>query len=168
VLASFLTPDLDPLLGNDTRVMLLSAADPTTTIYLPLIRRLHGKLGPRACQLLTSTFVPLQLTTLSPYAFELTRLADAYTPGDAYAAVFNREPLHTGARFDSGWLHVTVEATVRGLPMRARYEIDRPLDDPQVVLLAQTSTGLRPLGFPAQGESVTLMPPVAPYELATP
>ncbi|MFI5307063.1 MAG: glycosyltransferase family 39 protein [Polyangiales bacterium] len=168
VRASILAPELDPLLGRDARVMLLSAADPTTTIYLPLIRRLNGKPGPRACQLLTSTFVPLQLTTLSPYAFELTRLSDAYTPGDAYAAAFNREPLHTGERFDSDWLHVTVDATVRGLSMRARYQIDLPLDDPQVVLLAQTPEGLRRLAFPPQGESVTLMPPATPYELAPP
>jgi hypothetical protein len=166
VRAAVLAPELDPLLGHDTRVMMLSAADPTTTIYVPLIRALHGKPGPRACQLLTATFVPVQLTRLAPNAFEITRLADAFTGGDAYAAAFNRVPLHAGQRFDSDWLHVTVGVTAHGLPMQARYQIDRDLDDPQVVLLTQTPAGFRQIPFPSPGQSVTLMPPSAPYELA--
>ncbi len=168
VRASILAPELDPLLRPARRVLLLSAADPTTTIYIPLLRRLRGRTGPRACQLLTAGFVPLRLLRIAPDAFLLDRLSDAYTAGDAYAAAFNREPLRRGQRFQSDGLSVTVLRVQHGLAMRTRFQLDRPLDDPQVLLLQQTAAGLRRVGFPAVGQALLLPAPVPPFALMAP
>jgi hypothetical protein len=165
VRASILAPELDPVLVPGRRVLLVAAADPTTTIYVPLLRKLNGKPGPDACHLLTDTFVPLRLLRLSRTAFQLDRLSYAYTPGDAYAAAFNREPLHAGERFRADGLQVRVERVDEGLPTRARYELDRSLDDPDVVLLVQTVGGLRRIAFPALGQSILLAPPLPPFAL---
>ena len=168
VRASILAPELDPLLRPAQRVLLLSAADPTTTIYIPLLRKLYGRVPARDCQLLDAGFVRLRLLRIAPDTFLLDRLSDAYTAGDAYATAFNREPLRRGQRFVSDGMRVTVERVQDGLPMRARFQLDRTLDGPQVLLLQQTAEGLRRVAFPKVGEALVLPTPVAPFALMPP
>jgi hypothetical protein len=162
VSASILTPALDPPLRAGKRVLLLAAADPTTTIYIPLMRHIHARPAPRAVQLLSGTFAPQRMRRLAPNVFVLERLHAGMTAGDAYASAFNSQPLHSGERFQVEGLRVRVERVRRGRPLRTRYELDLPLDDPRVVLLLQTARGLIRARFPAVGESRVFLPPWPP------
>ena len=109
--ASILAPQLDRMLANARHVLLLGAADPTTTIYVPLVRRVHGRPAPRSCQLLTGTFAPHRLERLSSTSFALERLQRGYDGGDAYASTFNSDPLRRGDHVEIGGLRVVVERT---------------------------------------------------------
>lgn len=166
VRASILAPDLDPVL-RDRRVLLLGAADPTTSIYLPIVRRVHGVAAPRSCQLLTSAFAEHRLTRLSATTFVLERLQTELTPLDIYATAFNRGPPHAGDSFTSDGMSVTVERAIEGRPIRTRYTLDRTLDDPTLVLLQQTFFGLRRVTFPPTGESLVVDRPLPPLGLVT-
>jgi len=162
VSASILTPKLDAPLRAGKRVLLLAAADPTTTIYIPLVRRVHGRPAPEAVQLLAGTFAPHRVFRLSPNAFVLERLHAGMTAGDAYASAFNSQPLHSGESFQVEGMRVIVERVRRGRPLRTRYELDRPLEEPEVVLLLQTASGLVRSRFPRVGESKLLPAPWPP------
>jgi hypothetical protein len=161
---SIVARELDGLLSNAKRVLLISAVDPTTTIYIPLVRRWHGRPGPDACQLLFSAFAPMRLERLSLRGFILERLTDYLTPPDIYAQAFNRAPLQSGQHFESDGLRVEVERVADGLPMRIRYELDISLDDPSTVLLTQTTRGLYPMLFPPIGEGIVIPPAFPPIE----
>ena len=165
VRSSMLAPELDALAGPDKLVLLASAADPTTTIYLSLARRWYGHKGPATCQLLMGGYGPLRLTRVARAAFELQRLRTGYTGFDVYAAAFNRLPLHVGDRFQSGSLSVEVLETLDGRPLRARYVLHTPVDDDSVVLLTQTRAGLEKVELPALGESITLAPAELPLDV---
>jgi hypothetical protein len=162
---SITAPELDLRLATAEHVLLLGAADPTTTIYVPLVRRIHGRRGPRACHLLAGTFSPHELQRRGPKTFALRRLQHGYTPGDVYASAFNSRPLRAGARVQLFGMRVTLERVHDGRPLLTRYDFDRSLDDPSVVLLAQTAQGLRVVPFPPIGERVVVASPVPPYEL---
>jgi hypothetical protein len=158
VRGAILDPNLDRLLGRGHQALLLSAVDPTTTIYIPLVRKWHGRPTPDSCQLLMGSYGPLRLTRTSPSAFVLERLQSELTAVDVYASAFNRLPLHDGQRFSAGDMAVHVERTVNGRATRVRYELQRSLDDPGLVLLEQTAFGLHPLSFPMQGQSTLVAP----------
>jgi hypothetical protein len=158
--AAILAPALDPLLASKARVFLLGAADPTTSIYLPLVRRLHHRPAPRACLLLSSCAVPQILHRVSPRAFTLERTFAGYTAADTYAAFFSDRPLQRGDVFTLEGMRVQVERTQAGRPLRVRYEFDSPLDDGSSVILLQTANGLVPLSLPAPGNGIFVPAPL--------
>lgn len=162
VRASLLDPRLDQLIAG-RRVLLISAADPTTTIYLPLVRRVHDRPSPKASLLLSSSAVDQRLLRTSVNSFVLERLRPDLTALDIYASGFNRQPLRDGEQFEAGGMHVRVERALDGRAMRTRYELDASLDSPEIVLLFQTAQGLEPLAFPPVGASTIVGPPVPPF-----
>jgi hypothetical protein len=164
VRASILAPRLDPAMRSAQRVLLLGAADPTTTIYIPLVRLIHGAPAPKACHLLTATSSPLYLTRVSDREFVIERLFPGYTPGDAYWAAFNGGAIRAGQRFEVEGMRVTVERVSDGRPLVTRYTLDRSLDDAGVVMLQQSPLGLTPLTFPEMGARTLLPPPVPPLD----
>jgi hypothetical protein len=155
---SIATPELDSMIGG-RQVLLAGSVDPTTSIYIPLLRRWYDRPAPSSCQLLLGGWSPLRLTRLGEKVFELERLNAAFTAPDVYASAFNRRPLRAGERFRSGELQATVQRVDDGRPMRVRFEMNQPLDA-AYVLIVQTSRGLTPLPFPALGQS-TIVPPAA-------
>jgi hypothetical protein len=164
VRGSILSPRLDPAMRSAQRVLLLGAADPTTSTYIPLVRRIHGAPAPRACHLLTATSSPIFLTRASDREFVIERLFPGLTPGDTYGAAFNGGAIRAGQRFAVEGMRVTVERVYEGRPFETRFVLDRSLDDPAVVLLQQSVHGLAPITFPKVGERVLLPPPIAPFE----
>ncbi len=157
VRASILSPKLDDVIGDGKHVLLAGAVDPTTTIYIPLVRKLHGRPAPASSQLLIGGWGPLRLTRVSPTALELERLNRGFTPPDEYASAFNRGSLRVGERFRSGMLEAQVLAVHEGRPMRVRFELGQFLVPP-LVLIAQTERGLERIDFPALGHSIRVEP----------
>lgn len=162
VRASLVDPKLDPLIAG-RRVLLIGAADATTTIYLPLVRRVHDRPSPRSCLLLSSSAVDQRLSRTGVNSFVLERLSSDLTALDIYATAFNREPLRDGEQFQADGMNVRVERAIDGRAMRASYELDVPLDSPEIVLLLQTAHGLQPLEFPPVGASTIVGPPIPPF-----
>jgi hypothetical protein len=162
---SILDPSLDHVLRPNTTTLLLSAADTTTTIYVPLARAVHGRPAGGPCHLLSVAFSPLRLRVTSPTTFDLTRLTPGFTPGDTWAEVFSNRPLRAGQLYTAGDLSARVERTAFGRPTHTRFELNRPLHAKDVVLLAQTAEGLRRVAFPKVGDNITLPPPVPPLAL---
>ncbi|MBN1655895.1 MAG: hypothetical protein JXA30_19165 [Deltaproteobacteria bacterium] len=165
VRSSILDPKLDSPLLSAKRVLLFAAADATTSIYIPLARKVLGRPAPKSAYLLTSTFAPHRLTRVKASEFVLERLHSGYTTGDAYASTFNIRPLRAGQRFSVDGMQVTVESVYRGRPMRTRFVLDLALDDPRVLPLIETTSGLRRVGIPAIGGSIDLPPPEIPVDL---
>lgn len=165
VRSAMLTPQIDAVSGPGQHVLLVSAIDPTTTIYLPLARSWYGHAGPDSCQLLMSGYGLLRLKRVAARSFELERLQHEFSALDVYASAFNRLPLRRGERFRSGILATEILRTHAGRPMHVRYELDRSLDSQSIVLLTQTPRGLQRRGFPAIGASQIIEPAALPREL---
>lgn len=163
---SILDRALDPHMGPHRHVFLASAVDPTTTIYIPWVRRVHSRPAPESCQLLMSGWGPLRLTRVSSSAFGLEHLSASFTGLDVYAGAFNRKPLQRGERFRTGDLEVTVERVHDGRAMKVLYELHRPLEA-DVTLLIQTDLGLRPVAFPPVRSAIVLPPAMAPLRFGS-
>jgi hypothetical protein len=147
------------------RVLLLGAADATTTLYIPLIRKIYERPGPQAVYLLSETLNPSRLRRIGNSAFDLESLYPVYTSADAYASVFNNRPIYAGEIFTVDGMQVIVESVYQGRPMHMRFILDLPLDDPRVVLLLQTSSGLQPVAFPKLGQEMIVPAPMLPTAL---
>lgn len=165
---SMITPTIDRIVSKGKIVLLAAAADPTTTIYVPLVRTWYGHGGPDSCQLLMGGYGPQRLTRVDQNQFLLERLEHAFTTFDVYASAFNRGPIEYGQHFRAGALDVEVLRTDRGRPMVARYTLDRALDSPEVVLLSQTEKGLVPVSFPQVGENVVIPAAALPGDNSEP
>jgi hypothetical protein len=146
-----LDPALDRAMRPDTRVMLFTTADPTTSLYGGFVRGLHGRPTPAAWHLLSSTFAPQSLSRVSDRSFTLERMHRGYTAGDAYAEYFTDRPARAGQRFRAGDLEVVVEQAHEGRPARTRYTFGSSLDHESLLFLTQTRRGLRPFTMPAVG-----------------
>ncbi len=162
VRGSILDPKLDMPLDSAKRVLLFSAADATTSIYVPLVRKVYKRTAPDSVYLLTSTLAPHRLSRVGSNAFVLDRLHLAYTPGDAYSSTFNSQPLRVGQRFSVAGMQVKVERVFQGRPIRTLFILDRSLDDPRVLALVQTSNGLKRVAFPPVGRDMIVPPPSLP------
>jgi hypothetical protein len=149
---SIATPELDRVLSEGKYALLAAAADPTTSIYVPLVRRWHRRPALASCQLLMGGWGALQLTRINERAFLLERINRAFTAQDVYASAFNRRALRLNERFQSGELAATVLEVLEGRAMRVLFELSEPLES-RYVLLVQTSRGLVPTGFPPVGQS---------------
>ena len=164
---SILAPELDRALTNVEDAFLVAAVDPTTTIYIPMLRRWHGRSGPQRCHLLMSTISSMRLERLGPAEFRLSRLQEFYTPPDVYAEAFRREPLREGETLATRSLVATVEQVHNGMPTVVRFSAQRNLDDAAITLLIQDNTGVLPLRFPPVGQSVMFTPASFPLGLLT-
>jgi hypothetical protein len=161
---SILAPAMD-VLANVEDAFLIAAVDPTTTIYIPMLRRWHQHRGPARCHLLMNAASWMRLDRLSDNEFRLARDQHYYTPLDVYAETFNREPLQVAQVYSTQSFQATVEQVVDGRPTVVRFKTQRSLDDPSVALLTQNVSGLRVLRFPPLGETLAIPPPDFPFEL---
>ena len=161
---SIATPRLDSVLAPDRNVLLLAAVDPTTTIYIPLVRSWHRRPTPASCQLLMGGWGPARLTRVSDNALVVDRLNPHWTAPDVYAAAFTRRTPRVGERFRSGELEAQVLKVVDGLPLRVRFEFQRSLNGPYS-LIVQAERGLQPVELPALGQSIVLEPARLPMRI---
>ena len=162
--SSILAPHMDAL-ANVEDAFLIGAVDPTTTIYIPMLRRWHERRGPARCHLLMNAASWIHLVRLSDDEFRLTRDQHYYTPLDVYAETFQRQPLQVGQVYSTRSFHATVEQVVDGMPTSVRFKAQRSLDDPAVALLTQNVSGILILRFPPIGDTLTLPPPDFPFDL---
>jgi hypothetical protein len=162
--ASILAPHMDSL-ANVEDAFLIGAVDPTTTIYIPMLRRWHKRPGPARCHLLMNAASWIRLERLSDDEFRLSRDQHYYTPLDVYAETFQRAPLQVGQVYLLRSFRATVEQVVDGMPTAVRFKTQRNLDDPAIALLTQHTSGIVIQRFPAIGQTMSLPPPDFPFAL---
>jgi hypothetical protein len=160
-----LDPALDRVMRPDTRVMLFTAADPTTSLYGGFARRVHGRPAPAQWHLLSSTFAAQKLSRVSERSFILERMHPGYTAGDAYAEYFTDRPARPGQRFRAGDLQIVVEQAHAGHPVRTRYTFGTSLDHASLLFVTQTRRGLLPFIMPAVGGSSIVDAPYPAIDL---
>jgi hypothetical protein len=162
--SSILAPHMDSLASVED-AFLISAVDPTTTIYIPMLRRWHERPGPTRCHLLLNAASWIRLVRTSDDEFLLVREQHYYTPLDVYSETFQREPLQVGQVYSTGSFRATIEQVVDGMPTAVRFKTRRNLDDPAIALLTQNTSGLAIQRFPPVGQILTLPPADFPFQL---
>jgi hypothetical protein len=165
---AILGPPLDDRLIGQQHLLLLGAADATTTIYVPMLRRTHRRPAPASCHLLAAGYVPFTLRRESQRAFTLERHVTALTVGDVYGSAFNSEPPAVGRPVDLGVLRATALEVRDGLWRKARFEHALSLDDPSLLMLVQTDSGLSRLTPPPVGGELVVPTPFPPLRLVSP
>lgn len=165
VRASMLKAPFDAAKITQQDVFLFGAADLTTTLYIPYVRRLYGLPAPRSCHLVSSTWAPQRLTRTSEHSFELRRLRRGENAGDAYGRVFNNLPVEPGLIGRAGPMRVEVLDSREGRPTRTRHVFDVPLDHPSLLFIVQTGVGLVRLPLPTVGGFVDVPAPTPPLAL---
>jgi len=162
---SLLGPPFDDRTIASQHLLLLGAADATTTIYVAMLRRTHGVPAPASCHLLTAAHLPFMLRRDSPHGFTLERAETALTVGDVYGSAFNSNPPVVGETVDLGELRATALEVRNGLWRKARFEHALSLDDPSLVMLVQTAQGLVRLTPPPVGGQMLVPAPFPPVGL---
>ena len=165
---SLLGPPLDDRTIGSQHLLLLGAADATTTIYVAMLRRAHGLPAPASCHLLTSAQLPFILKRESLHGFTLERTQTALTVGDVYGSAFNSKPPVVGQTVDLGMLRATALEVRDGLWRKARFEHSLSLDDPALMMVVQTAVGLVRLTPPPVGGRMRVPAPVPPIGLLQP
>lgn len=162
---SLLGPPFDDRTIGSQHLLLLGAADATTTIYVSMLRRTHGAPAPASCHLLTAAHLPFTLRREAPNAFTLERAETALTVGDVYGSAFNSKPPAVGQPVDLGAMRATALELRDGLWRKARFEHALSLDDPSLVMLVQTVQGFVRLTPPPVGGELLVPAPFPPLGL---
>ena len=146
------------------RLIIMNAVEGHLGFYVPLIRGQQRLSVPERCWVLSGSPMPMHLLRIAGHAFELEMALGQSATASSYEQMFrsSREPLRVGDRFDLDGMRVTVLAVRGGGFTRARFELDRPLDDPSLVFLHAGVSGLKRFDLPPVGERVYVPPPVPP------
>ena len=137
--------ELDPERLSAQRVVVLRAPDFMIGLHAYFYRVLYGLPMPRSWRTLTWSPRPQRMTRVATDAFEL-ELGDRGVQASRLAV---------GDVVDLDGMRATVVARGERGPTRVRFQFDRPLDDPDLVLLAWRDDRLRRITPPAVGDSTT-------------
>jgi hypothetical protein len=149
-----LRAELDPARVAKQRVYLISAAEFTTTFYFAYIWGTHGLPLPRSFAPVSVTPFAVDLSRTGAREFRLHALGGGFLTSGQEQMFRARDPgVQVGQRFDTAGMRVTVLRAERGQAQLLGVELDRSLDDPDVVLLHSTPEGIVRLQPPAIGAS---------------
>jgi hypothetical protein len=160
--------DLDPARVADQRLVVLTANDPMTLVYPPLVRWLDGKPMPRAWWVLSMAPYPHRLHRIGPATIELEVVGGAMLRGPV-ERLFRRGdmPLAPGASIELDGLTITVLSTAPdGAPTRVRYAFDRPVDDASIQFLLVTQAGIVRYPMGPVGATMPIPPAALPVPLS--
>jgi hypothetical protein len=145
-------------------LVLLTALEGGTSMYLPLTRQRYGRTAPRSCLFLSYLIAPYDLVRDAPNAFTVRFHGTDALLGSA-AEQLLRSPKHPFAKGDTidvdRW-RITVLDVLNGKPQYLRVEFDRKLEDPSLLFMALTPDGYRPFFMPPIGDKVVIFPAVLP------
>lgn len=143
--------------ASDLRVVVLSAADPMTLLYPPIMRAVEGKSRPRSWWVLSASPGPHTLTREDERTMLVAPVRGPML-GTQVEQLFRRAPpgFHAGDRVQLHGLEVEIVTVDEGgFPASIRARFDRDLSDPGLVVLVATPRGylrypLGPVGVPVQ------------------
>lgn len=151
-------------LDAERNLILLSAFDGGSSVYLPATRRVLGRPAPRRCLVLSWVPAPYLLARESPSAFSM-RFGRATTllrsRGEQLFRAPER-PLRAGEVVDVGLFRATILELRDGMPVHVRFDFDRPLDSPSLQFMVPADDGFRRYELPPLGASLAVPAPVVP------
>lgn len=159
----------DPRGIDEGRVVLATAADPTTLLYTPIIWHRAGGKAPRSFSVLSAARGAHRVSRTAPDTLEVESL-DADMLETPLERLFRAPgaPFHANDVVHLDGVTVTILEVGAHGPRRVRFQLDRRLDDPTVQLFVTTPYGPRRAPAPPMGELVTMGPTPAPYLAAGP
>ncbi|HET6585587.1 MAG TPA: hypothetical protein VFG69_19140, partial [Nannocystaceae bacterium] len=162
-----LTMQIDDSKVADQRLVVLTAADPMTLLYPPIVRWVEGSPMPRSWWVLSMAPRPHRLRRIAADAFELEVVGGAMLKGPV-EQLFRRpdQPLTVGQAIELDGLRIEILALADGVhPTRVRYTFDRTLDDPSLVFLLATRRGMLRYPMGPVGATVTIPPAALPLTI---
>jgi hypothetical protein len=126
------------------RLVVLTAADPMTLLYPPLVRWVEGHPLPKSWWVLSLAPRPHLLTRVADDALEMEVVGGSMLTGQV-ESLFRRPEFtfRRGDRVELEGLTVTiVKVDGDGRPLRVRYTFEVSVDDPSLVFLLATKRGL--------------------------
>ncbi len=159
-----LNMDVDDRQLPGQRLVMISAIEGGTSMYIPLTRRLHGKTQPARCWTLSLTPAPhlLMRDTESSFLLTTTNGFTMFATAPEQLLRDPREPLAIGTRVDLDGMVVTIKSMLRGRPNRIRVEFDVPLEHRSLRFVIPQAHGIEGFTMPKVGQTVTVPAPVIP------
>lgn len=161
---AILSLPVDDVAFQKQDLVLLTALEGATSMYLPLTRLRYGKTAPHASMYLSYLTAPYELLRTASNAFTVRfRDSDALLRMASEQLLRSpRYPFHENDVVDVGWWRVTILDLLENAPQYLRVEFDRSLDDPSLLFMALTPDGYRPVYMPPVGEKLTILPAMLP------
>jgi hypothetical protein len=145
-------------------VVLLSAFDGGSSVYVPATRRALGLSAPLTCMCLSWVPTPYLLARESERAFSVSfgrATTLLRTRGEQLFRALE-EPLRAGEVVDVGLFRATVLELRDGLPVRVRFEFDRSLGSDSLLFLQPAPNGFERFELPGIGAERAVPAPVVP------
>ena len=142
----------DTRIANQT-VVILSAVDHSSTIFLPYLRRMLGHPMPHASLTLTAAPQAHDVYRPSANVLELTTLGGTFLSSEfeeLYRAP--RFKMREGELIDIGPMKVQIVRLIDGKPQIVRFTFEKNVDDPSYVFLYATVEGYVRVALPEIGE----------------
>ncbi|MBC8074293.1 MAG: hypothetical protein IAG13_38595 [Deltaproteobacteria bacterium] len=167
--AAALAMQVDDARVAGQRLVVLTANDPSTLLYPPLVRHFAGAPLPRAWWVLSLAPHPHRLHRIAVDAFELEVEGGAMLRGGAEQLLRRSDRLPAlGSTTALGGLTITIGAVdAEGFPTRVRYTFDCSLEDGSLVFLLVARRGIIRYPVGPVGSTVTIPPGALPLELGT-
>jgi hypothetical protein len=148
--------------GQD--LVLLTALDGDTSMYVPLTRLRYGKVAPHSCMFLSYLIAPYDLERTAIDTFTMRfRNGDALLGSSVEQLLRSpKHPFHPSDVIETAEWRMTVLGTYKDKPQYMRIEFNRPLDDPSLLFMALTPDGYRVFYMPPIGGKVTIYPAMLP------
>jgi hypothetical protein len=145
-------------------LVLLTALEGGSSMYLPLTRLRYGHTAPHSCLYLSYVAAPYILSRDAPNAFTM-RFNGTYamlgTASEQLLRSPNR-PFRVDDTIVVGFMRVTILELLEGKPRRVRFEFDRPLEDPSLLFMVPARAGYDRFEMPVVGEARVVPPPTIP------
>ncbi len=151
--------------GKDARVLSLNTPDPVSPTYLPLIRAGMGEPMPWGYWSLSIAPAEQTLVRTGADRFTLEVASPGFGATD-WEQLFRRGlAFEQGEVFERGVMGVRADVVVDGELRRIEVQLDRPLDDPGVALIAWNGRRMAPLALPQVGGCLSVPAPILPFPL---
>jgi hypothetical protein len=145
-------------------LILLTALEGGTSMYLPLTRLLYGHAAPHSCLYLSYVTAPYLLSRDAPNAFTMRFNGTYAMLGTAGEHLLRspKRPFRVHDTVVAGFMRVTILELFEGRPRRIRFEFDRPLEDPSLLFMVPARDGYHRFELPAVGDARVVPPPTIP------
>jgi hypothetical protein len=135
-------------------MVMVAAADPTISMYVPAALVLEGR-APERVRLLSMAAVDHRIERVTRTGFDLVsnRSGEGRT---IWERLYRGAPVPAGTRVTMGSFDVQVVEDREGAPVRTRFDFGEPLDSPHLCFVQWRDGNLARLTPPGPGETVDL------------
>lgn len=147
-------------------IVLVDNREHSVAHFLPFIRYLRGHALPKSYRVLNASSWPYDIKRTAANELMLTTLGGTLISSEIETFYNNQKvPFEAGESVSLGNIRVNILRLYKGKPSVVRFIFDRPLEDPSLVFLHSTASGLRRFIPPKIGEVRTMPLPPLPTPL---